>query len=116
MRGLKSYLLLSAGVVPVAFCWMELLYRIRLYRRYGSQPFLNHVADGYFGIMYLAAVVAAAILICGLVLSIRSKSSSRIMLYLTASGFAVAHMAVLFLMNWKDMLVTYSEFAENMGP
>jgi hypothetical protein len=116
MKRITTHLLLVAGLVPTALCWMELLCRIGLYKRYGSEPFLNHVADGYFGMMYSAAAGAAAALILGLAFSIRAKSIPRITAYSVAAVIPLAHMAVLFFMNQQDMLVTYSEFAKNMGP
>ena len=116
MKRIAPYLLLLVGLIPTAACWMELLYRVGLYKWYGAEPFLNHVADGYFGVMYSVAAGAAAVLILGLALSIRAKSIQRITLYSVAAMAPLAHMAVLLFMNQQDMLVTYSEFVQNMGP
>ena len=114
MEKLKAYILLVIGLLPTAVCWSELLYRLRLYKECGSQPFLNHVADGYFGIMYIAASIASAILILGVILSIRSKSIPRIILYSLAAVLALSFIVVLFFMNQQAILVTYSEFLNNM--
>jgi len=116
MKRVRTYLLLVLGLMPTTLCWMELLYRISLYKRYGSKPFLNHVAESYFGMMYFAAAIAAAIFILGLVFAIRAKSFPRITIYSVATVFPLAHMLVLVFMNQQDMLVTYGEFVKNMGP
>ena len=115
-RDLKRYLPLAAGLLLTAYCWAELLYRIHLYQRYGSQPFLNHVADDYFGKMYVAAASAAIMLVVGLVLSIKPRNVPGIMTHTLAAVLALTHMLALAYMNKHDMLVTYAEFARNLGP
>ena len=115
-KNLKQFLPLAAGLLLTTCCWAELLYRIHLYQRYGSQPFLNHVADDYFGKMHAAAASAAIMLVVGLVFSIKSRSVPKIMAHTLAAALALTHMLALAYMNKHDMLVTYGEFARNLGP
>ena len=108
--------MLLAGLVPTAYCWLELIYRLFLYRSYGSHPFTNHVYDSYFGNMYTTAFVAAAIFVVGTVFAVRGRSALRIVLYIGSAAIAVCSAIVLYILHQQNMLVTYGEFAQNQGP
>ena len=104
------------GLLPSALCVTELVHRLRLYRQYGCKPFDNHVADGYFGIIYALTSLAAAVFIVGFFLAIRSKAVPRAILYASATVLTVCLAAAFCYMHHADILVTYSEFVKNMGP
>ena len=116
MNRVKPYLLLAAGLAPMAFCWMEFAHRIRLYHSYGCKPFLNHVADGYFGIMQTLAASALALFAIGLFMAVRQKNTPRVSLYSCAIVLAVGYLVALWYVHQSDVLVTYTEFVENLGP
>ena len=116
MKRAMPYVALLVGLIVVTFCWLELLHRIRLYQQYGSQPFLNHVADGYFKTMYCLAFIAITCFSVGIVLGFRSKSVVQIASNIGAAIATIGFACGLFFMHQQDMLVTYSEFVDNMGP
>ena len=116
MKLMMSDALLVAGLVPATFCWMEFAYRLSLYRRYGSQPFLNHVADGYFEVMYSVAGVAIILFVIGMLLAVRRKLAVRAIVYSFAAVLCVCFAAALCFIHQRDILVTYGEFVKNLGP
>ena len=115
MKRALGYIPLAVGILAAGLCWAELLYRLRLYVRYGAKPFVNHVADGYFGVMYLLAAVAAVPFVVGTAMAIGRKSASRTALYVGAMALVAAFVVVLCLMHRAGVLVTYSEFVDHAG-
>ncbi len=112
----KPYLLLLAGALPAAFCWAEFARRLHLYRKYGSQPFVNHVADGYFGWMYLIAGAALVAFAVGLALAIRRKAVGRAIAYVGAAALTISCAVAFYLAHDRGVIVTYGEFIQRLGP
>jgi hypothetical protein len=98
------------------FLWAEVLYRLSLFRRYGGQPFVNHVNDGYFGWMYLISGLAAVLLAGGLALAVRAAAPLRTILHAAALAVSMAGIQTLMLLHERHLLVTYSEFTRKLGP
>ena len=97
-------------------CWLEMAHRIRLYQQYGSKPFLNHVADGYFVFVGAAAFFALMLFAAGALISKSTESSSLFVSHLGGGIVMVMYLGTLFFLNQQDMLVTYGEYVRNMGP
>ena len=115
-KGWWKYILLLPGLFLSGCCWLEVVHRISLYDEYGRQPFVNHVSDGYFGVMYFVGMATLAVLVTGLFGALRGGNRITVVSYTVAAILPVSFMASLFFMNQTDMLVTYSEFIQNMGP
>ncbi len=115
MNKTKPYLLLLAGAVPAIFCLTEFAHRLHLYRKFGSRPFLNHVADGYFGWMYAIAGAALVAFAVGLALAIRRKAVGLAIAYVGAAALTIGCAVALYLAHDRGILVTYSEFIQRLG-
>ncbi len=116
MNRISLHLLLLVGLLPLAACWSEFAYRIALYRDYGSKPFANHVADGYFSNMYAAAGVALCLLVTGLVIAIRRRTKLTAGIHMLGVLAATAYVAALTIAHHQAAIVTYSEFIASFGP
>jgi len=109
MNKLNPTVVIIIGSLPIAYCWLEFFYRINLYFEYGSQPFLNHVGDGYFKEMYFVATISLIIFAIGLKLV-----PSRKIINYSAIASVLIYILSLYYINVKDILVNYSEFVQNL--
>jgi len=111
-----TFLSLLAGGGISGLLWAELAYRVRLFFRYGVEPYLNHVGDGYFGLMYTLEGGGALILGFGAVVAYRRRCRVLCFLHLAVAAVALAHMVTFVLLRRCHILVTYSEFIHRHGP
>ena len=111
MRTFQLNVEILIGLLLLIYCWLELFYRVFLYFHYGAQPFLNHVEDDYFGNMYFIATVSTTCFIVSYSIRREDKFVCRV-----AYSLAVIYILSLYLINKVDVLVSYSEFARNLGP
>ena len=115
-RRVKPYLLLLVGIGLAGMCWLELVYRLSLFERYGSHPFLNHVADGYFLLMYVIAGGATVAFLIGAGLAFLRGIQIRGLIYSFAALVTLCYAVVLYCMHERKMLVTYGEYIGAIGP
>jgi hypothetical protein len=103
----------SLGVLAI---WVELYRRYRLYVSYGSVPYLNHVDEGYFEFVTLWARVGMVWMGIGAALAwgLRFRVLAGLCLLMATTGVAAPRLLDYY--HRHLMLVTYGEFALNLGP
>ncbi len=104
------------GLVPLGYLWAECLYRYQLYLRYGSEPYANHVGDGYSFLMLGLALGTAGTLLVAAAMTWASKMKIPAIICFAGAFLAVTNAVVIRKMRASKVLVTYSEFVRNMGP
>ncbi len=115
LKRVKPYILLLAGMALAAGFWAEFAYRLWLYREYGSLPYVNHVADGYFVVMFVSAGIAIAVLLVGAYQAMRNRVMVRALMYFCSAVFALCYAVALYCVHDSHVLVTYSEFIKTLG-
>lgn len=112
-----SGVFLEALCLLVAFLqWLHLWYRYDLFlNTYHSEPWLNHVADELFAEAYWANVVLLVVAAAAACLLWPRSAVHRVLVCL--AGLAnIGACVALYLMHQTGVLVTYGEFAANLGP
>jgi hypothetical protein len=77
---------------------------------------MNHVGDGYFTSMYFWAFVSVLIFLLSFYISLRLKVRFITILSAITIFFSLLNVATIVQMNRTKALVTYSEYAQIMGP
>ncbi|MCE5277553.1 MAG: hypothetical protein ABFD92_14380 [Planctomycetaceae bacterium] len=114
LRQTTAALCLLVAAVAAIGLGLEIANRLRLFWfTYNSQPGMNHVADGYFSMVYLAS---AAAMVMGLA---AAWMFHRRLWRVTAGSFGALNLALcaaFLVLHQTAMLVTYSEFVTIYGP
>jgi hypothetical protein len=103
--------LVMLALLPVVYVWAELAYRATLFHiEYHSEPYLNHVDDGYFTLMPQVARIGTVFAIASVVAAIlvRRRLLAAASLIAVVAGFLAP--LVLAHLHARHTVVTYAEF------